>query len=399
MENSLGKKTLNDISVQDKRVLVRVDYNVPLTEELKVSDDKRITAAMPTVKHLLEKGARVILCSHLGRPKGKVVPEMSLRPVYNRLRELLPDTEIYFADDCISDEASRLAAELKPGEILLLENLRFHAEEEANDTEFARKLASLADIFVSDAFGTVHRAHASTAGVAKFLPSACGFLIEKELRYLENAISHPERPFVAILGGAKVKDKINVIRNLLTKCDTLLIGGGMAYTFLKAEGCEIGNSLLDAEHTELAKQLIAEAKEKGVKLLLPIDNVVADEFDKDAAHITVKSTEIPSDKMGMDIGPETARLFADEILNAKTVVWNGPMGVFEFPEFAKGTAAVAQACAECGGTTIIGGGDSASAVKKLGYSASMSHVSTGGGASLEYLEGNGLPGIDAIENK
>lgn len=399
MSNALTKKTLNDLSVSGKRVLVRVDYNVPLTEDLKVSDDKRIVAAMPTVEYLKEHGARIILCSHLGRPKGKVVPEMSLRPVYDRLSELMPDTKIYFADDCIGDEARKLAHDLKDGEILLLENLRFYPEEEKNDPEFSKKLADLAELYVSDAFGTVHRAHASTAGVAKYLPSAVGFLIEKELHFLEGAVSSPVRPFVAILGGAKVKDKIGVIRNLITKCDTLLIGGGMAYTFFKAMGYEIGTSLLDEENIELAKSLMDDAKAKGVKLLLPVDTVVADKFDKDAAHRTVKSNEIPADMMGMDIGEETVALFSKEIKSAKTVIWNGPMGVFEFPAFAKGTEAVAKACAECDGTTIIGGGDSASAVKKLGYAKQMSHVSTGGGASLEYLEGKGLPGIDAIENK
>ena len=399
MSDTLTKKTLKDLDVKGRRVLVRVDYNVPLTEDLHVSDDKRIVAAMPTVKHLLENGARVILCSHLGRPKGKVVPEMSLRPVYEKLCELLPETNIYFADDCIGDEAKKIAASLKDGEILLLENLRFYPEEEKNDPEFSRKLADLAELYVSDAFGTVHRAHASTAGVAKYLPSACGFLIEKELHFLEGAVSNPVRPFVAILGGAKVKDKIGVIRNLITKCDTLLIGGGMAYTFFKAMGYEIGTSLLDEVNVELAKELMESAKAKGVKLLLPVDTVVADRFDKDAAHKTVKSCEIPADMMGMDIGAETIALFSAEIKNAKTVIWNGPMGVFEFPAFAKGTEAIAKACAECDGTTIIGGGDSASAVKKLGYAKQMSHVSTGGGASLEYLEGNGLPGIDAIEDK
>ena len=396
---ALKKKTLKDIRFCGKRVLVRVDYNVPLTDDLKVSDDKRIVAAMPTVEYLLGQNARVILCSHLGRPKGKVVPEMSLRPVYERLCELLPDRKVFFADDCIGDEAKKIAHELKDGEILLLENLRFYPEEEKNDEAFAKKLADLAEIYVSDAFGTVHRAHASTAGVAKYLPSACGFLIEKELHYLEDAVTEPVRPFVAILGGAKVKDKIGVIKNLITKCDTLLIGGGMAYTFFKAMGYEIGTSLLDEENIGLAGELMAEAKAKGVKLLLPVDTVVADKFDKDAAHKTVKSSEIPSDMMGMDIGEETRKIFADEIRSAKTVIWNGPMGVFEFPEFAKGTEAVAKACAECEGTTIIGGGDSASAVKKLGFAKQMSHVSTGGGASLEYLEGKGLPGIDAIEDK
>lgn len=399
MEKTLSKKTLTDIRVKGKRVLVRVDCNVPLTENLTVSDDKRIVATMPTVKHLLSEGARIILCSHLGRPKGKVVPEMSLRPVYQRLCELLPDTKIFFADDCVSEKAKETALSLKDGEILLLENLRFYPEEEKNDKDFAKRLADMAELYVSDAFGTVHRAHASTAGVAEYLPSACGFLIEKELRFLEGAVQNPERPFVAILGGAKVKDKIGVIKNLLTKCDTLLIGGGMAYTFFKAKGYDIGNSLLDEENIDLAKTLMAEAQERKVKLLLPVDTVVAAQFDKDAPHKTVKSSEIPSDMMGMDIGEETQRLFADEIINAKTVIWNGPMGVFEFPAFAKGTEAVAHACAQCNGTTVIGGGDSASAVKKLGYADKMSHVSTGGGASLEYLEGKVLPGIAAIDDK
>ena len=399
MNFTLSKKTLGDIEVAGKRVLVRVDYNVPLDSEQHVSDDKRIVAAMPTVNYLLEHNARVILCSHLGRPKGKIVPEMSLRPVYEKLKNLLPNTKIYFADDCISEDAKSKAMALKDGEILLLENLRFYPEEEKNDREFSKLLASIAEIYVSDAFGTVHRAHASTAGVTEFLPSACGFLIEKELNFLEGAVSNPDRPFVAILGGAKVKDKIGVIKNLLTKCDSLIIGGGMAFTFLKALGYEVGKSLLDTENIDLAKQLMDEAKQRGVKMLLPIDTVVASEFSENAQHKTVDSDKIPADMMGMDIGEKTRQLFAKEIETAKTVIWNGPMGVFEFPNFAKGTEAVAAACANCNGTTIIGGGDSASAVKKLGYAKKMSHVSTGGGASLEFLEGKILPGIAAIENK
>lgn len=399
MGNSLSKKTLDDICVNGKRVLVRVDYNVPLTEELKVADDKRIVAAMPTVKKLLDNGAKVILCSHLGRPKGKVEPTMSLRPVYEKLCELLPDTKIYFVNDCISQEAKDKAMSLKDGEILLLENLRFYKEEEANDPDFAKKLADMAEIFVSDAFGTAHRAHASTAGVTQYLPAVCGLLIEKELHFLESALTNPVRPFIAVLGGAKVSSKIGVIRNLLTKCDTLLIGGGMSYTFFKAMGYEIGTSLLDEENIDLAKSLMQEAKDKGVKLLLPVDTVVADKFDKDAKFKTVKSSEMPSDMMGMDIGEETREIYAREIENAKTVIWNGPLGVFEFPQFAKGTEAVAHACAKCDGITIIGGGDSASAVKKLGYADKMSHVSTGGGASLEYLEGKVLPGIAALNDK
>lgn len=393
------KKTVKDVDVRSRRVLVRVDYNVPLDAQGNVSDDKRITASLPTINYLLEQGARIILCSHLGRPKGEVKKEFSLAPVAKRLKELLPNVNIYFASDCIGEEAQQKAAALKDGEILLLENLRFHKEEEKNDPEFAKKLASLAEIYVSDAFGTVHRAHASTAGVAAYLPAVAGFLIGKELSIMGGALENPERPFVAILGGAKVADKIGVITNLLNKCDTLLIGGGMAYTFFKAMGYEIGDSLLDAESIDLAKQLMETAKEKGVKLLLPVDTVVAKAFAADAEHMTVASNAIPAGWQGLDIGEKTRELFAAEIKNAKTVIWNGPMGVFEFPAFAKGTEAVAKACAECGGTTIIGGGDSASAVKKLGYADKMTHISTGGGASLEFLEGKVLPGVAALNDK
>lgn len=393
------KKTVKDVDVRSKRVLVRVDYNVPLDANGNVSDDKRITASLPTINYLLEQGARIILCSHLGRPKGEVKKEFSLAPVAKRLKELLPGVNIYFASDCIGEEAQQKAAALKDGEILLLENLRFHKEEEKNDPEFAKKLASLAEIYVSDAFGTVHRAHASTAGVAAYLPAVAGFLIGKELSIMGGALENPERPFVAILGGAKVADKIGVITNLLNKCDTLLIGGGMAYTFFKAMGYEIGDSLLDAESIDLAKQLMENAKQKGVKLLLPVDTVVAKAFAADAEHMTVSANAIPAGWQGLDIGEKTRELFAAEIKNAKTVIWNGPMGVFEFPEFAKGTEAVAKACAECGGTTIIGGGDSASAVKKLGYADKMTHISTGGGASLEFLEGKVLPGVAALNDK
>lgn len=393
------KKTVKDVDVRSRRVLVRVDYNVPLDANGNVSDDKRITASLPTINYLLEQGARIILCSHLGRPKGEVKKEFSLAPVAKRLKELLPNVNIYFASDCIGEEAQQKAAALKDGEILLLENLRFHKEEEKNDPEFAKKLASLAEIYVSDAFGTVHRAHASTAGVAAYLPAVAGFLIGKELSIMGGALENPERPFVAILGGAKVADKIGVITNLLNKCDTLLIGGGMAYTFFKAMGYEIGDSLLDAESIDLAKQLMETAKQKGVKLLLPVDTVVAKAFAADAEHMTVAANAIPAGWQGLDIGEKTRELFAAEIKNAKTVIWNGPMGVFEFPEFAKGTEAVAKACAECGGTTIIGGGDSASAVKKLGYADKMTHISTGGGASLEFLEGKVLPGVAALNDK
>ena len=394
----MAKKTVEDVNVKGKRVLVRVDFNVPL-QDGKVADDKRITAALPTVKYLLEHGAKVILCSHLGRPKGERKMEFSLAPVAERLKELLPGVRISFAPDCIGKETEKMAGELREGEILLLENLRFHKEEEKNDPEFAKKLASLADIYVSDAFGTVHRAHASTAGVAQYLPAVAGFLIGKELSVMGGALENPVRPFVAILGGAKVADKIGVITNLLNKCDTLIIGGGMAYTFFKALGYNIGNSLLDADSIELAKKLMLDADAKGVKMLLPVDTVVAKEFKADAEYMTVDSDRIPDGYMGMDIGEKTAKLFGEEIRKAGTVVWNGPMGVFEFDAFAKGTAAVAEACVECKGTTIIGGGDSASAVKKLGYADKMTHISTGGGASLEFLEGKVLPGVAALDDK
>ncbi len=395
----MAKKTIEDVNVQGKRVLVRVDYNVPLTPEGTVADDKRIVAALPTVKYLLEHGARVILCSHLGRPKGTVKPEFSLKPVAARLKELLPGVKIDFASDCIGEEAKEKAMALQDGQILLLENLRFHKEEEKNDPEFAKELASLAEIYVSDAFGTVHRAHASTAGVAAYLPAVAGFLIGKELSIMGQALEDPQRPFVAILGGAKVADKIGVIKNLLQKCDSLIIGGGMAYTFFAAQGYGIGDSLLDKDSIGLAKDLMAEAESRGVKLLLPVDTVVAKEFAADAEHKTVKVNEIPDGWQGLDIGEESRKLFAGVIESAKTVIWNGPMGVFEFPAFAKGTAAVAEACAKCQGTTIIGGGDSASAVKKLGYADKMTHISTGGGASLEFLEGKVLPGVAALNDK
>lgn len=396
----MAKLTVRDIPVKSKRVLVRVDFNVPLNDELEITDDKRIVAALPTIKYLLENGARVILCSHLGRPKGVGYEEkFSLAPVARRLKELLPDTNVMFASDVIGEDARKKASELKDGEVLLLENVRFHKEETANDDEFARKLADMAEIYVSDAFGTVHRAHASTAGVAKYLPAVCGFLIEKELNFLSGALESPERPFVAILGGAKVGDKIGVIKNLLDKCDTLLIGGGMAFTFFKAKGYNVGDSLLDEERVGLAKELMEEAARKQVNLLLPVDTVVAKAFAADAEHKTVACDAIEDGWQGLDIGEKTRELFAKEIEKAKTVVWNGPMGVFEFPAFAKGTEAVAQACANCGGTTVIGGGDSASAVKKLGLSGKMTHISTGGGASLELLEGKVLPGIAALNDK
>ncbi len=395
----MAKKTIEDINVTGKRVLVRVDFNVPLADDGTVSDDKRIVAALPTVRYLLDHKAKVILCSHLGRPKGAPDPKYSLAPVGARLSELLPDVNIWFAEDTVGESAKTAIADMKDGEIVLLENVRFYKGETDNDPAFAKELAQLADIYVSDAFGTVHRAHASTAGVAAYLPAVAGFLIGKELSVMGAALEDPQRPFVAILGGAKVADKIGVIRNLLNKCDTLIIGGGMAYTFFKAKGYEIGTSLLDADSVELAKEIMADADKRGVQLLLPVDTVVADKFDKDAAHQTVDSDKIPADFMGMDIGDKTVALFSDVIRKAKTVIWNGPMGVFEFPAFANGTAMVAKACAECGGTTIIGGGDSASAVKKLGYADKMTHISTGGGASLEYLEGKVLPGVAVLNDK
>lgn len=395
----MAKKTIQDIDVKGKRVLVRVDFNVPLDAEGNVTDDKRIVAALPSVKYLLEQGAKVILCSHLGRPKGKPDPQYSLRPVANKLASHLPNVKVTFAEDVIGESAKAAIAAMKDGEVVLLENVRFHKEETDNDPEFSRQLASLADIFVSDAFGTVHRAHASTAGVAAYLPAVAGFLIGKELSIMGEALENPVRPFVAILGGAKVADKIGVITNLLNKCDSLIIGGGMMFTFYKAMGYEIGTSLLDAESIDLARDLMAQAKEKGVSLLLPVDTVVATAFAADAEHQTVKADAIPEGWMGLDIGPESAKIFAETIRAAKTVIWNGPMGVFEFSAFAEGTKAVAQACADCDGTTIIGGGDSASAVKKLGFASQMTHISTGGGASLEFLEGKVLPGVAALNDK
>ncbi len=395
----MAKKTIQDIDVKGRRVLVRVDFNVPLDAQGVVTDDKRIVAALPSIRYLLEQGAKVILCSHLGRPKGKPDPQFSLRPVAAKLAERLPDVKVVFAEDTIGESAKAAIAAMQDGEIVLLENVRFHKEETDNDPEFSRRLASLADVFVSDAFGTVHRAHASTAGVAAYLPAVAGFLIGKELSIMGEALDNPVRPFVAILGGAKVADKIGVITNLLNKCDSLIIGGGMMFTFYKAMGYEIGASLLDAESLDLARELMAQAKEKGVKLLLPVDTVVATAFAADAEHKTVSADAMPEGWMGLDIGPESAKLFAQTIKAAKTVIWNGPMGVFEFPAFAEGTKAVAQACADCEGTTIIGGGDSASAVKKLGFAAKMTHISTGGGASLEFLEGKVLPGVAALNDK
>ena len=395
---SFNKKTIEDIDVSGKKVLVRCDFNVPLDENKNITDETRINAALPTIKYLLEHKAAVILCSHLGRPKGEFNMKYSLAPVAKRLSEKL-GFEVKLAKDVIGPDAKKLAAEVKPGEAVLLENVRFHAEEEKNDPAFAKELASMADIYVSDAFGTVHRAHASTAGVAEYLPAVAGFLIGKELNFLGKAVTNPERPFVAILGGAKVKDKIGVITNLLEKVDTLLIGGGMAYTFMKATGGEIGNSLCDEERLGLALELLDKAKAKGVKLLLPVDNVCGKEFNNDTEQMVCESGKIPEGWEGLDIGPKTVELFSKEIKAAKTVVWNGPMGVFEMPNFAKGTLAIATAMAESDATTIIGGGDSAAAVTQMGLADKMSHISTGGGASLEFLEGKTLPGVAALNDK
>ncbi|MBQ3663936.1 MAG: phosphoglycerate kinase [Clostridia bacterium] len=395
----MAKKTVRDIDVAGKKVFVRVDFNVPIDADGNVSDDKRIVAALPTIKYLLENNAKVILCSHLGRPKGKVNKEFTLAPVAKRLAELLPDTKITFAEDTIGPSARAAIDALKDGEIVLLENVRFYAEEEKNDPAFAKELASLADVYVSDAFGTVHRAHASTAGIAAYIPAVAGFLIGKELDIMGKALEDPERPFIAILGGAKVSDKIGVIKNLLTKCDCLVIGGGMAYTFLKAQGHSIGSSLLDSDNIGLASDLLKEAEEKKVAMLLPEDHVIADRFDAEADKKVTDGVDIPDGWMGMDIGPKTIAKYAEAIKKAKTVVWNGPMGVFEFKPFAEGTQKIAEACAECGGVTIVGGGDSASAVKKLGYADKITHISTGGGASLEFLEGKILPGVAALNDK
>jgi 3-phosphoglycerate kinase len=394
----MNKKTVKDINVNGKKVLVRVDFNVPLDENKNITDETRINAALPTIQYLLDNGAAVILCSHLGRPKGEFNMKYSLAPVAARLKEIFPG-KVTFAEDVIGESAEKAVAALTAGNIVLLENLRFHAEEEKNNADFAKKLASYAEIYVNDAFGTAHRAHASTAGVADYLPAVAGFLIGKELDIMGKALENPERPFVAILGGKKVSDKIGVINNLLEKVDTLIIGGAMAYTFYKAMGLEIGKSLLEEEKIDLAKSLIEKAEAKGVKLLLPIDTLVADKFGEDANVMNVDRDAIPADWEGLDIGEKTRQLFADAVKNAKTVIWNGPMGVFEIEKFAGGTKAVAAALAECEGTTIIGGGDSAAAVEQLGYADKMSHISTGGGASLEFLEGLELPGVAALNDK
>ena len=393
-----NKKTIEDVSVQGKRVLVRVDFNVPLDANKKITDENRIVGALPTIKYLVKNGAKVVLCSHLGRPKGQFNDKYSLAPVAVRLSELLGQ-EVKMCKDVIGEDADRVTASLKDGEVCLLENLRFHKEEEANDPEFAKKLASYADLFVNDAFGTAHRAHASTEGVTHYLPSVAGYLIEKELKVMGGALADPARPFLAILGGAKVSDKIEVINNLLNKVNVLIIGGGMAYTFQKAMGGRIGNSLCEDDKMELAKDILARAAYKGVRIVLPVDNEAGDKFANDALHITVHSQEIPDGFEGLDIGPVTRELFVGEIRRAKTIVWNGPMGVFEFPTFAVGTRCIAEAVASNPGTTIIGGGDSAAAITQMGFADKVTHVSTGGGASLEFLEGKELPGIAALNDK
>ena len=394
------KKTIRDIELKGKKVLIRCDFNVPLDSNQNITDDTRIRAALPTLVYMVEQGAKVVVMSHLGRPKGKAAAEFSLAPVAVRLAELL-GKQVEFADSdvVVDDSVKEKVAALKDGDVLLLQNVRFRKEETDNEPGFAKELASLGDVFVQEAFGTAHRAHASTAGVADYLPCVSGFLIEKEVKFLGSALQNPQRPFVAIMGGAKVGDKIKVIENLLTKVDTLIIGGGMSYTFYKAMGLEIGTSILDADNIDLAKMLLEKATSLNVKLLLPVDIVCADEFSNDAKYQTYSRDQIPSDMMGLDIGEETVKLYSEEIAKAKTVVWNGPMGVFEMENFAKGTKAIAEALATSDATTIIGGGDSAAAVEQFGLADKMSHISTGGGASLEFLEGKILPGISIIEEK
>ena len=393
-----NKKTVRDADVKGKKVLLRCDFNVPQNKETgEITSDKRIVAALPTIKYLLDNGAAVIACSHLGKPKGEWNMKLTLEPVAKRLSQLL-EIEVIFAKDIIGPDAKAKAAALKPGQLMLLENLRFDIREEKNGADFAGELASMADVFVSDAFGTVHRAHASTAGVAAYLPAYAGLLVEKELSVMGKALDDPKRPFVAVLGGAKVSDKIAVINNLLEKADSVIIGGGMAYTFKMAQGFTIGKSLLEEDKLDYAREMMAKAEKKGVKLLLPTDNYCALEFSADAKPVLCRGN-IPDDLMGMDIGPETAQTFASAVAGAGTVVWNGPMGVFEFPAFAKGTEAMAKALADSGAVTIVGGGDSAAAVEKLGYADKMTHISTGGGASLEFLEGKELPGVACLMDK
>ena len=397
--DALNKKTIEDIDVKGKRVLARCDFNVPLKDG-EITNDKRIVAALPTIKYLMENGAKVILCSHLGRPKGEYKPEFSLAPVAKKLSEYL-GVEVKLAEDpeVVGENAKAMAADLKDGEVMLLENVRYRKEETKNEENFSKELASLADIFVNDAFGTAHRAHCSTTGVASYLPAVCGYLIQKEIKFMGGALADPKRPLVAILGGAKVSDKIGVISNLIEKCDTIIIGGGMAYTFMKYMGHSIGTSLLEEDWVEKAGQMMADAKAKGVNFLIPVDNKVGKEYDENTESMVVNSDEIPDGWMGLDIGPKSQEIFANAIKGAGTVIWNGPMGVSEWANFASGTVAVANAVAESGAISIIGGGDSVAAVTKLGFADKMSHISTGGGASLEFLEGKELPGIAALQDK
>ncbi len=396
----LNKKTIEDINVRGKKCLVRCDFNVPLKDG-KITDENRLVGAMPTIKYLIENGARVILCSHLGKPKGEAKPELSLAPVAARLSEMLGQEVVFAADaNVVGENAKKAVAQMKDGDVVLLENTRYRKEETKNEEGYSKELASLAEIFVNDAFGTAHRAHCSTVGAGQFLEErVCGYLIQKELDFLGSAVEKPVRPFLAILGGAKVSDKLGVINNLLEKVDTLIIGGGMAYTFIKALGHEIGTSLLEEDKVAYAKEMMDKAQAKGVKLLLPVDVVYADRFAEDAQPHITEGRDIPSDCMGLDIGPKTRELFANAVKESKTVVWNGPMGVFEFENFANGTKAIAQAMADVDATTIIGGGDSAAAVNQMGFGDKMSHISTGGGASLEFLEGKELPGIVALDDK
>ncbi|MTI46962.1 phosphoglycerate kinase [Sporosalibacterium faouarense] len=396
----LNKKIVSDLELEGKKVLVRCDFNVPMDENGNITDDRRIKSALPTIEYIIEKGGKVILMSHLGRPKGEANPKYSLAPVAQRLANLL-NKEVKFIDESevVNDVAIMATNGMKNGDVILLQNTRFRKEEKKNNPDFAKNLASLADVFINDAFGTAHRAHASNVGVSEYLPSAVGFLVNKEIEIMGKAMSNPERPFIAILGGAKVSDKISVIENLIDKVDSLLIGGGMMFTFLKAQGYGIGKSLLEEDKIDLAKSLLEKAEAKGVKLLLPIDVVVAKEFKNDTDIKTVSIDDIPEDMMGLDVGEETRSIFGKEIKSGKTIIWNGPMGVFEMENFAKGTEAIAEAMSQTGGVTIIGGGDSALAVEKTGLSDKMSHISTGGGASLEFFEGKTLPGIESIDDK
>lgn len=394
----MNKKTVKDIDVKGKKVLVRCDFNVPQDENGNITDNRRIVSSLETIRYLLEKGAKVILCSHLGRPKGEIKKEFSLAPVAKELSKLL-GKEVKLAEDIIGESAKSLTANMQEGDIVLLENVRFDAREEKNDPEFAKEMAALAEIYVNDAFGTSHRAHATTAGVADYLPAVSGFLIEKELDFMGNALENPQRPFIAILGGKKVSDKIGVINSLLEKVDTLIIGGAMAYTFFKAQGYNVGDSICESDKLDLALELMEKAKQKGVKLMLPVDTKIGKEFEKDTESKTVKCTQIPDGWEGFDIGEETIKIYQEELKNAKTIVWNGPLGLFEFEQFAIGTNEIAKTLANVDAVTIIGGGDSAAAIEKIGLSDKMTHISTGGGASLEFLEGKKLPGIECLQDK